>query len=366
MPVAVDLTYFVLALGLSIVSSLVLARDIDKIGKRLRLPEPILGLLTAFGANAPEISVAIVALQAGRHDIGAGVVFGSNLFNLAALLGLSAVVASKVRIRRPGLLLVTIRKSCGAGPDIYDLTCTLTSSNHTISEYLLLLNGMVAVVIAGLAILLVDGVLPPWLALLLVLGVFLPYVAVSILRQRQLRRLILPTAVRDFLLAAVSTAESDVRRDEEAPKARGEDVLSVVPALANVGLSSVALVHTATSLGTYFGVSGTIIGVLVLATVTGLPNLVAALRLARRGRGSAVISESLNSNTLNIVIGLVLPALVVGIGSPTTLMHLSAWWVLALTALTLLMTARHGGLTRPEGIAVMLGYGAFVGVVLAR
>ena len=31
---------------------------------------------------------------------------------------------------------VTIRKSCGARPVIYDLACTLTSSNHTISEYL--------------------------------------------------------------------------------------------------------------------------------------------------------------------------------------------------------------------------------------
>ena len=31
---------------------------------------------------------------------------------------------------------VTIRKSCGARPDIYGLTCALTFSNHTISEYL--------------------------------------------------------------------------------------------------------------------------------------------------------------------------------------------------------------------------------------
>ena len=36
------------------------------------------------------------------------------------------------------ILNVTIRKSCGARPDIYGLTCTLTSSNHAISEYLLL------------------------------------------------------------------------------------------------------------------------------------------------------------------------------------------------------------------------------------
>ncbi len=32
--------------------------------------------------------------------------------------------------------IVTIRKSCGARPHIYGLTCTLTFSNHTISEYL--------------------------------------------------------------------------------------------------------------------------------------------------------------------------------------------------------------------------------------
>lgn len=331
MSVTADSIYFVLALALSMASSLVLAREIDKIGKRLGLPEPILGLLTAFGADAPEISVAIVALQAGRHDIGAGVVFGSNLFNLAALLGLSAVVAGKVHIRRPGLLL----------------------------------NGVVAVVIAVFAVVLVDGALPPWLVLLLVLAVFIPYVVVNLLRPRQLLRLRLPRLVCQFLAAAVSTAEKDVRRDVQAPKAHGSDALSVVPALASVGLSSVALVHTATSLGSHFNISGTITGVLVLASITGMPNLVAALRLARRGRGSAVISESLNSNTLNIVIGLVVPAMVTGIGSPTALTHISAWWVVALTAFTVLLTARRGGLLRWEGIVVMLGYGAFVGVFLA-
>jgi cation:H+ antiporter len=330
-PVTADFIYFFLALGLSMVSSLVLARDIDKIGKRLGLPEPILGLLTAFGADAPEISVAIVALQAGQHDIGAGVVFGSNLFNLAALLGLSAVVAGKVRIRRPDLLL----------------------------------SGAVAVIIAGLAVVLVDGALPPWLTLLAVLCVFIPYVTVNMLRPRRLRRLILPRPARDFLVAAVTSAERDVRRDTEAPKARGGEMLSVVPALASVGLSSVALVHTMTSLGTQYGISSTIIGVLILASITGMPNLVAALRLARHGRGSAVISESLNSNTLNVVVGLVVPAMVVGIGTPTALTHVSAWWALALTALTVLLTARRGGLLRREGIAVMLGYGVFVGVVLA-
>lgn len=332
MSVAVAILFFCLALALSIVSSLVLARDIDKIGKRLELPEPLIGLLTAFGADAPEISMAIVALRSGRHDIGAGIVFGSNLFNLAALLGLSAVVAGKVRIRRPGLLL----------------------------------NGTVALLISGVALGLVTGLFPSWAALVLVLAFFIPYVAISVVRPRQLSRILPPGPVQEFLAAAVTSAGKDARPATEPPKARGQDTLSAIPALACVGLTSVALVHTASDLGQHFGISDTVIGVLVLATLSGAPNVVAALRLARRHRGSAVISESLNSNTLNIVVGLVIPALVAGIGHPSALTQIGAAWVIGLTALTLLLTARRGGLVRREGIVVMLGYAAYVALVLAR
>jgi len=45
-------------------------------------------------------------------------------------------------------------------------------------------------------------------------------------------------------------------------------------------------------------------GMLVLANLTGISNLVAAISLARRGKGSAVMSEALNSNALNLVFGL--------------------------------------------------------------
>ena len=48
----------------------------------------------------PEITSAVTALV--RHDqhVGAGVVIGSNVFNLAALLGLSAVVAGEITLHR--------------------------------------------------------------------------------------------------------------------------------------------------------------------------------------------------------------------------------------------------------------------------
>jgi cation:H+ antiporter len=60
----------------------------------------LLGIVTALGADSPEIASAITALAAGHSDLGVGVVIGSNIFNLAALLGLSALVA--VRPGREG------------------------------------------------------------------------------------------------------------------------------------------------------------------------------------------------------------------------------------------------------------------------
>jgi cation:H+ antiporter len=68
-----------------VVSSIVLSRRIEQLGKWPRLSESLLGVVAALGANAPEISSAITALRQGQHDLGLGIVLGSNIFNLAAL-----------------------------------------------------------------------------------------------------------------------------------------------------------------------------------------------------------------------------------------------------------------------------------------
>src|SRR5438876_11909489 len=91
--------------ALTVASSIVLARELDRLGERLGFSEALLGIVTALGADAPEISSAVAAIVAGHNDTGVGVVIGSNVFNIAALLGLSAVIAGQVRIHRHGLVL---------------------------------------------------------------------------------------------------------------------------------------------------------------------------------------------------------------------------------------------------------------------
>ena len=75
---------------------------------------------------------------------------------------------------------------------------------------------------------------------------------------------------------------------------------------------SVIMERAASALGIRFAIPEIAIGGLVLAAVTSLPNAVAAVYLATRGRGAATLSTALNSNTINVVIGLLIPAALIG------------------------------------------------------
>src|SRR2546421_12683068 len=87
----------------SLLFSWLLVTAIERVGARLALTEGLLGVLAALAADAPEITAAVTALAGHRSRIGAGVVIGSNVFNLAALLGLTAVVGGGVARAPPAI-----------------------------------------------------------------------------------------------------------------------------------------------------------------------------------------------------------------------------------------------------------------------
>jgi hypothetical protein len=75
---------------------------------------------------------------------------------------------------------------------------------------------------------------------------------------------------------------------------------------------------------------------------------IAAVRLATRGRGSAVETECFNSNTLNIVFGICLPAMITGLGNPSGRAFFALGWLGAMTILsiTLLIRGARGATVR--------------------
>lgn len=87
---------------------------------------------------------------------------------------------------------------------------------------------------------------------------------------------------------------------------------------------------------------------------------------ALHGRGAAVGSEALNSNSLNILAGLAIPALAVTLGSWTGTESFAVWWLVGMTVFAVALTYARRGLRRLDGAAIVFLYLAFVVVVATQ
>jgi cation:H+ antiporter len=322
---------FIAGVLASLAASAVLVTRLERLGARFGAPEAMLGLVTALAADSPEISTALVALTRGQHDVGVGVVLGSNVFNLAALLGLSALVAGRIALHRRVVLL----------------------------------EGVVALWVALMAVVAVTGIVGLGLSLLLTLAVFVPYVVVSALPPGERHRLPLPRPWRAWLASAVNEEELELVVAIHPRRGRWPDGAAALVALVIVVAASTAMERSATTLGVRWGVSSIVVGGVVLAAVTSLPNAVAAVYLASRGRASATLSEALNSNALNAMVGLMIPAFILNIGRQSAGGLMAACWYAGLTALTLGLAYAARGLGRRAGVLIIAVYLVFVIVLVA-
>jgi cation:H+ antiporter len=311
-------------------TSWLLVSRLERVGERLGLSEALLGIVAALAADAPEVTAAVSAMASGQQRLGAGVVIGSNVFNLAALLGLGAVVAGRIALHRKVVVL----------------------------------GGTVALAVAGVCLVVVLGVVPPAAGCLLGLLVVALYAVALGASARSLARLRLPPPWIGWLQSAVAEEEAELQPAIRPAPARWPDVLLAGGSLVIVVAASVAMERAAAALGTRFAVPEIVMGGLVLAAVTSLPNAVAAVYLAARGRGAATLSTALNSNTINVAIGLLVPAALIGLGRPSGQTILAAAWYIALTAAVLALAYRDRGIGRATGILIIGAYLVFAGSIL--
>lgn len=321
---------FVVAAAVSLTASWLLVSRLERIGARIGLSEALLGMWAALAADAPEITASVTALAGGHARIGAGVVIGSNVFNLAALLGVSAVVAGEIRLHRRVVVL----------------------------------EGTVAMLIAAVCLSVVLGGPGPGVGLLTAAFVLVPYLLISGVGRRRLETFGLPPAWSRWLSEAVAEEEQELEPAIHPSRGSALDFTVAGLAMAVVVGASVAMELTASTLGTRHHIAEIVTGALILAGVTSLPNAVSALYLAVRGRGAATLSIALNSNAINVTAGLLLPGIIVGLGAPSAQGTLVAGWYLALTAVTLACAYVGRGLRRAHGALIVGAYLAFVAAIL--
>ncbi len=299
-------------------------------GERFGLSEALLGVVAALAADAPEITASISALSQHQKAIGAGVVIGSNVFNLAALLGLGAITAGFIALHRRVVLF----------------------------------SGAVALGVGLVCVAAVEGVLTPAVSLAFALVLLIPYVVVLGLSRSALSRIPLPSRPMHWVMSAVDEEELELEVAIRPVRGRPVDAFVAFWALVAVIAASVTMERGASTLGQHFHIADAVIGGIVLAAVTSLPNAVAAVHLARLGRGAAAFSTALNSNSLNVAFGLLLPGAILGLAPPSTSGSVTVGWYVGLTALTLVLAFLRSGLGRLAGWAIVAGYGLFVALLV--
>ena len=321
-----DLLLLAAGVTVSLAASWLLVSRLERLGERAGFSEAWLGLVAALAADAPEITSAVTALVRGQASVGAGVVIGSNVFNQAALLGLAAVVAGQIAFDRRVVLLAGI-------PGIWiALACLLT----------------------------VAALVTPAAGLALTAAVLGPYAAALGMNRARLERTPLPGGWVRWLVAAVHEEEAELAEAIRPRRGTWRDALAAAAALIAVVGASTVMEVAAAAAGRRYAVADIVTGGLVLAVVTSLPNAVTAVYLARRGRGAAVLSTALNSNAINVLAGLLVPASLAGLGARSGLSALVAAWYAGLTVLALALAWRYRGVGRPAGAVIIAGYLAFV------
>jgi cation:H+ antiporter len=323
---ALAVPLFLVSLGVTLAAARLFARRLDRLGVRFGFPEAVIGLLTALAADGPEISSALFALAKGAHDVGVGVLVGSNGFNLAAMIGLSAVLTGRVLLPREVLAL----------------------------------EGLVGLLVTVLAGALLLGWVSPAAATGLSAVMLVPYLTLVITGARLLeRRAHRPRSPAARLARALHEHPGPERPGDAGSNPTHHLLALIVVDLAVIVAGSAGMVQAALTLGSDWHISSAVLGVLILGPLTSIPNAATAVRLGRAGRGAALVGETFNSNTINLTAGVIIPSLFVTLAAVGTLGKLQLAWLLAATLFTLAALARPGGMRRGSGAGLIVLYFAF-------
>jgi cation:H+ antiporter len=331
MSVVVAVPLFVAALAVTLTAASTFATRLDRLGAKDGLPEVWIGLLTAFAADAPEVSSALVALIKGAHDASTGVIVGSNVFNLAAMIGVSALLTGSVRIARNTLVL----------------------------------EGTVALAVTAIVIALLLGWIPAVAAVFATACFVGPYLLLVVGGDQFAQRLGLTGL-------AVLVKDRDSHHDEaEAVKhlrhefVTHQQIALMVIDVALIVAGSYGMVQAALALGGRWGIASAVVGALILGPLTSLPNALTGVRLGRAGRGAALVTEALNSNTINLVAGIALPSLLVTLTARTTKDQIDLALLAVAMVATVAALAPRTGIGRVRAGIIVTLYAAFVAVTLS-
>lgn len=286
-----------------------LVRGSSSLALRAHISPLVVGLtVVAFGTSSPELVVSLNATLSGQGDIAAGNVIGSNIFNIAFILGLSAIVCplqAKVQLFK------------------VDIPVMLVAS-------------------VLFTVLFWDGVFGRIEGGIFFAGI-LAYTGLSLYHSRKKN-------------------EASDRNDESGMKVLKHwtfDIGLIVVGLVILVFASDLLVKQAVFIAQAVGISEAVTGLTIVAAGTSMPELATSIVAATKKQSDIAIGNIVGSNIFNILAIMGLSALV----HPITALqvnHVDLLVMLAVSILLLPLVRTGFRIVRREGILLVLIYVAYM------
>ncbi len=291
---------FVLSLAALLKGSDWLIESAERIGLSAGISPFIIGItIVAFGTSLPELATSIVAVLEGQSEIVISTVVGSNITNIALVLGISALVVGRIQLAN-NVWHIDMPYLWGSAFILWFITQ----------------EGQVNLVKAIL--------------LLLGIGVFLGY-----------------------------SVRFDKSEELEAARPTWKTYFFLVLGGVFVWLGSDYTIEAIQYLSLRAGIDPEIIAVSAVALGTSLPEVIVSLNACRKGKADIAVGNVVGSNIFNSFVVMGIPSLIAPLHVPESINQFYMPLMIVMTILFGIMT-NNRVISRWEGALLILFYLLFL------
>ena len=313
--------YLQLAGGLIIllVGGELLVRGSISIANRLEIPPILIGLtVVAFGTSAPEFGVSLKAVLGGSSGVAIGTVVGSNVANVLLVLGVPALIVAGGH--RTSAVLRDVDLMVGSG-----ILLLAFAANGSIARW--------------------EGAV--------MFGLLGAYLYASYRRARDES-------------GAIGLEHQEEVEAHHAPHSIALSLIFVGIGVAGLWGGSQILVPAAVEFAVTMGVSDKVIGVVLVAVGTSMPELATSAVAAVRRHGDVAIGNVVGSNMFNILGVLGLTAAISPIPVGMEVLSFDMWVMIGVSLLLIPYAMRQRTVGRVGGMVFLTLYAGFIGLQFTR
>ena len=306
MDILINIGIFVISLGVLLKASDWFVESAEAIGLSFGISPFIIGVtIVAFGTSLPELATSIASVYGGASEIVVSNVIGSNITNIALVLGLTAVFVNNIRLRT----------------NIWEIDMPFLWASSLL-----------------LWLVLQDLHVSTFECILFLLGIviFLTY----------------------------SFKKGGKAEKSKRPKVSAKHYLLLVAGGILVWLSADYTIYAILNISESMGIAPKLISLSAVALGTSLPEVAVSLTAAKRGKASIAVGNVLGSNIFNTFFVMAIPGLLGNLVIPPDILSFYLPLMIIMTLLFGIMFMDRR-LSRIEGAILLLFYLLFMGEVVS-